>query len=28
LWTVAFGAAKAFWKRILEDYEFAGKILK
>jgi len=27
LWTIAVGAARAFWKKILEDYEFARKIL-
>ncbi|PLV56917.1 ROK family transcriptional regulator [Thermotoga sp. SG1] len=27
LWTIAVGAARAFWKRMLENYEFAQKIL-
>ncbi|MCD6551712.1 ROK family transcriptional regulator [Thermotoga sp.] len=28
LWTTAFGSARAFWRKILEEYEFAQKVFE
>ncbi|PLV58295.1 ROK family transcriptional regulator [Thermotoga sp. KOL6] len=28
LWTTAFGAARAFWKKIVRDYEFAQEVIR